>query len=185
MSVKLKYFTHKLSDIFFKNKKSTTIFVVGIVGILLIGLSDGIFDGKTESKKNSNTDISVAEYINDLEIKTEKIISKIEGAGKCKIMITADSSKENKYAVNENKSQDISGQNSTLEQSTQIQNEIVIIEQNNDDSALVVKVVEPKIRGVLVLCGGANESKISEEITNAIKTVLGVPYNKICVLKLK
>jgi len=185
MPVKLKDFTHKLSEIFFKNKKNTTIFVIGIVGILLIGLSDIFFDGQNEEKNSSNNEITVAEYINELEIKTEKIVSKIEGAGKSKIMITADTSRENEYAVNENKSQDISGQNAELNNQTHIQNEIVIIEQNNEDSALVIKVIEPQIRGVLVLCEGADETKIKEQITDAIRTVLGVPYNKICVLKLK
>lgn len=185
MPVKLKDFTHKLSANFFKNKKSTTIFVIGIVGILLIGLSDVFFAGKSGVKNDSESEISASQYVYELERKTEKIVSKIEGAGKSKIMITADTSRENEYAVNENKSQEMSGQNNALDQHTQIQNEIVIIEQNNEDSALIVKVTEPQIRGVLVLCEGADEPKIAEQITNAIKTVLGVPYNKICVLKLK
>lgn len=185
MPVKLKDFTHKLSVNLFKNKKNATIFIIGIIGILLIGFSDAFFNGKTETNNNFTNEISLDKYINELERKTEKIVSKIDGAGKSKIMITADTSKENEYAVNENKSQDILGQNTVLDQQTQIQKEIVIIEQNNDDSALVVKVIEPQIRGVLVLCEGANEPKVAEEITNAIKTVLGVSYNKICVLKLK
>ncbi len=185
MPVKLKDFTHKFSNIFSKNKKTTAIFIIGIVGILLIGLSDVFSGSKTETKSGSNNEISVEQYVAELEKKTEKIISKIDGAGKSKIMITADTSKENEYAVNENKSQDVSGKNEALEQHTQIQNEIVITQQNNEDSALVVKVIEPQIRGVLVLCEGADTPKIAEQITNAVKTVLGVPYNKICVLKLK
>lgn len=185
MPVKLKDFTHKFSGFFSKNKKSTAIFIIGIIGILLIGFSDVFLSNKTEVNNSSYNEISVQQHIAELEKKTEKIISKIEGAGKSKIMITADTSKENEYAVNENKSQDVSEENDSLNQRTQIQNEIVITQQNSTDSALVVKVIEPQIRGVLVLCEGADMPKISEQITNAVKTVLGVPYNKICVLKLK
>lgn len=185
MPVKLKDFTHKLSGLFSKNKKSTIIFIIGVIGILLIGLSDVIFSDKIEANNASSSELSIKQHIAELEEKTEKIISKIDGAGKSKIMITADTSKENEYAVNENKSQDISGENDSLNQRTQIQNEIVIVQQNSTDNALVVKVIEPKIRGVLVLCEGADTPKITEQITNAVKTVLGVPYNKICVLKLK
>ena len=179
MPVKLKDFTQKLGRIFVDKKKTKILLIIGIVGMVLIGLSD---IGSSSEKSKKTDEITIESYIDELEKKTQKIVSQINGAGKSRIMITADTSKEYDYAVDQNKSEEISNQS---ELSTDIQTEIVLIDGDDGESALVKKSIEPKIRGVLVLCEGADDIEINEKITQAVKTVLGVPSNKICVLKLK
>ncbi len=182
MPVKLKDFTRKLRRIFVSKKKTTILMIIGLAGIVLIGLSD-MNSSSEKIKKPSKTDeITVESYIQQLEKKTEKIVSQINGAGKSRIMITADTSKEYDYAVDQSKSEEISNQN---ELSTDLQTQIVLIDGDEGENALIKKSIEPKIRGVLVLCEGADDIEINEKITQAVKTVLGVPSNKICVLKLK
>lgn len=182
MPVKLKDFTRNLTRIFADKKKAVILLIVGVLGMVLIGLSDTFTSRKNSIKSENQFETSIEEYIDIIEKKTTKIISDIDGAGKCRVMITAKSSEEKDYVYNQNITEEISG---TEEKHSEIQTEIVITENNGQDGPIVIKINEPEIRGVLVLCEGADDLLIKENITQAVKTVLGISSNKICVLKLK
>lgn len=180
MSVKLSNFTSIFLN-FTKNKKNIgIIFLIGVLGIILIGLSDTKGNSKLKSYENFS-EYDCEAYIKTLENKTQNIVSSISGAGRCKIMITAELSREKEYAVDESISQEKEQNNLNLKKET----EIVVIEDGGNKTPLVKKINEPTIRGVLVLCEGADNPKINEMITSAVKTVLGVSSNKIFVAKLK
>ena len=182
---KLKTFTLNFTK-FIENKSFlTTIIVVGCIGIVLIGTSDWLTPQKNQKEYTNLEQLNIEDYIETLEKKTQKMVLSINGAGKSKIMITAQSSQEKAFATNNDLSNDYRVNNSDKQQSSEQNNQIVIIESNGDKNALVTKVNEPQIRGVLVLCEGADIPKVRESVTEAVKTVLGVPYNKICVIKLK
>lgn len=53
-----------------------------------------------------------------------------------------------------------------------------------DDDETIRQVNEPTIRGVVVACEGGDDPLVSAQITNLLRTVLGVPSNKVCVSKL-
>ena len=184
-SVKLNTFTSSFANFFKKKKFSTSIVVLGCIGILLIGVSDWIFSQKSEKQNATFQEINTEDYIDILEKKTQKMILSINGAGKSKIMITAECSSENQFATDDEISNDNKISTSDEAQKSEHRSEIVIIESSGTKNALVTKVTEPQIRGVLVLCEGADIPKVRESVTEAVKTVLGVPYNKICVIKLK
>lgn len=48
----------------------------------------------------------------------------------------------------------------------------------------LTKQIEPKIRGVLVVCEGGDNPVVTERIFSALKSVLGISSNEICVTKL-
>lgn len=183
---KLKSFTSFLPKIFNNKKTVVIITVAGFVGILLIGLSEW-FKGENHSVSEIKTEeISVGKYIDILEDKTEKMLLSIDGAGKCKVMITAQSSAAQQYVFDEDITDEIQADGDDKKEKTNKQTEIVIVEgDSGEKKALVSCVVEPEIRGVLVLCEGANNPETKEKITEAVKTILGIYSNKICVLKLK
>lgn len=186
MNDTLKNFTLNFSK-YFKNKKGFGIIIaLGIIGILLIGASEWFANDEIKSSKSSSQELSVNQYIKMLEEKTEKMLLSVEGAGKCKIMITAATSAAQQYAVDESISNDNEKSSQENRDKSENQTQIVMIEgENGRKQALVVKVIEPEIRGVLVLCEGADNPTINEKVTQAVKTVLGVTSNKICVIKLK
>ncbi len=186
MHEKLKNFTTLLPKLFGNKKTLTIVTVIGLAGIILIGSSDWLFSSKSEPVKSDTENLSVHWYINTLEKKTAEMLVSIDGAGKSKIMITAEASAANQYAVNETISDDVQNDQNENRQKTEVQTEIVMIEgDNGGNQALVAQVIEPQIRGVLVLCEGADNPEIKEKVTQAVKTVLGVSSNKICVIKLK
>ncbi len=176
---KLKDFTGN----FLKNKKTSNIIIIlGIIGIALIAFSD-IFSGnfnKKAIKEDSSFDAN--NYVLELENKTKKLVSSIDGAGKCKIMITLEQSQEIELFYDNS----ISKENTNGISRNQEENKLVVIEgENSEDKYIIQKIIEPKIRGVLILVEGGDDIKINEMITQAVKTLLGIPSNKICVTKLK
>ena len=75
-----------------------TIFVVGIIGILLIFISD-IFDDDNQNKVDTNqiNHLSENEYCSLIEDKISKIIKSMTGNDNSKVIVTLDSSYEYVY----------------------------------------------------------------------------------------
>lgn len=183
---KLKYFTAKFDNFFRSRKKFNIIFAIGIVGILLISLSEVDFSSKKTTESTNMDEISIESYIEKIENKTKKIIGQIDGAGKCEVMITAEISSEKDYATNDNIKQETENKDNENILKNDSEKEVVMIENSSGKKqALIQKIYEPKIRGVLVLCEGADNAEINEKITNAVRALLNVSSNKISVLKIK
>lgn len=52
------------------------------------------------------------------------------------------------------------------------------------DGATKTKEVEPKIRGVLVVCEGGDDPVVAEQITKAVTRTLDISAAKVCIAKL-
>ena len=168
----------RILRIFKSDKKTIVVAIVGVVLILIIMLSEliPVSDNKDEVK-NKNEEI---DYYTTLENKVEEIISLIDGAGRTKVMITLSETTEYIYAKNE------SNQNKSSENSlnTDTENDYVIIEQNNEDSGLLVKTIEPKIRGVAIVCEGGDNPTVQQNIYSTVSAVLNVSTARISISKL-
>ena len=96
-------------------------------------------------------------------------------------MITLKSSEENKYAVNSSSENQISDGKSNSKSS----NDYVVIDSSSVDSCVVLRTESPKIQGVVVVCDGGDNSKVKNDVTNAVSALLGINVNHISVLKMK
>lgn len=169
-----------------KKGKLNIMFLIGVIGIALIFASE-IIPNKTitakETKNNNN------EYKINLEKQLTELLSQIDGVGKVKVMITLESTEENVYAQQEKTqtdSQKNSKENTTLETiKSTYENEFVMVNNNQDKTALVEKTVMPIVQGVAVVCTGADDIKVVSSVTNAIAVTLDVSTNRICVAKMR
>ena len=55
------------------------------------------------------------------------------------------------------------------------------VERDDGEQPLVVTTMLPDIQGVLVLCEGAADEKVCEQVTNAVTTVLGISSRRVCI----
>ena len=166
----------------FKDKEIAKLLLwVGIIGICLIFLSE--FIPKSYSEKTGNA-ASATEFSQEKEQKLEKrlerMISKIDGAGKTKVMLTLDTS-EQYYYLTESISR--SSQNAE-EFENESEEEIARIDDGNGERPILQKVDESKIRGVLVVCQGGNNAKIKESILNAVCAVLNLSSEQVSIAKM-
>lgn len=120
--------------------------------------------------------VSVDEYKKDIQKELEKIITQIDGAGKCSVMVTFDNATENVFAYNSTREKDDKGEKQ--------RNEYVIVKNNGDETPIVVKEIQPSIRGVIVVCEGGDNVKVKQDITESISCVFSIPSSRISVNKM-
>ena len=130
-----------------------------------------------------------ADYKNDIENQLEKILSSVKGAGNVSVMVTLESGQETVYVQQEKSVKDQSNISSdkSAQQTTKdsYENEVVMIEENNQKQALVEKILEPVVQGVVVVCSGADDISVVSDITNAVCIALNITSNRVCVIKMK
>lgn len=155
---------------------------MGFAGIFLIFISEMNFGAVNDKKKNEAEPESCysTDYCERLEEKVKEIVESIDGAGEARVMITLSETTEYIYASNNKEIK----KNTEKSDDVNNQNDYVIIDKNNDDSGLLLKTIEPKVRGVAVVCEGGDDIKVQEQIYSAVGAVLNVGTSRISISKL-
>lgn len=157
------------------DKKLAIILFAGFIGIVLLVLSEIIPQNENYiSKEELECDETTFEvYEKNLENRLEGLLESINGAGKVKVMVTIESGDERIYATENTKSE------------RSEEKSYVIIDSQGDDSGLLIKVSQPIVRGVAVVCQGADQPIVREEITNTVVSVLGISTNRVNIAKMR
>ncbi len=160
------------------DKKTLILICVGFLTILILFISELDFEKKEE--ETISKEISDEEYCNYLEEKIKNFIEKIDGAGKTEVVITLAETTEYIYATDD---KDVQKNNSNGDDSS-IEKDYVIIEKDNNDVGLLIKTIEPKIRGVAVSCEGGNNIEVQQQIYSTIEALLNIKTSNISISKL-
>lgn len=137
---------------------------------------------KQTSIENQNTQNPIVEQ----EVRLQEKLSAIKGAGKVEVMITYKSSKEVITATNTMESntttqeEDSNGGNRKVTQSD-INSQAVTMNDGNGAKPLIIKELEPEIKGVIVISEGANDINVKMQLLRAVQTVLGVNADQVDV----
>ncbi len=175
--------------------KSHSKFIRYLLIFLLIGIflmlfnfdpnnSTSKIEGTNSRRKTDKPYLTLEEMI---ENKLERILSQIQGAGEVVVDITLESGSEYTYARDYQNSKKLitEGDGSSKTRRTENydnKNDVIILNKNGGEKALVKKEIKPKIRGVLVIAEGAEDSYLKALLMKAVKVGLGVPSYKIVVL---
>ncbi len=185
----------KIKEFLDSSKSKTIIIVCGIIGILLIFLSSFFeFDNSnqtvTDTEKNiiSETEF-IATYKEDTETNLGNMIASIEGAGTTKIMVTVDSSIEYVYATDDkgsdnSVSNNASGESADESSISREETNVILRLSNGEEQLVTVTEIQPKIRGVLVICEGGDDIEVEQRVLEAVTKALDISTNKVCVTKL-
>lgn len=147
----------------------------GIILMIIIALSDiSGEDSEREPRPADKISFESADiYAAGTEERLCAMLSEIEGVGKAKVMLTIRSTEEYVYA----ETQKISP--------SQSENSYVIIENGSQEEALLKKINNPAVSGVLIVCEGGDDPRVCEKIYLAVSTALSIPTNKIYVAEMK
>ena len=171
---------------FFELLKGKWHFAFIFLGVIILLFS--FFGGGEETTAYIKENVTSEQYIKETEEKLNEIISEIIGSNNVKVMITLDSSIENIYADSTKTDTQVkeNGENSNsnkTEQSNKVEEEYIIVKDSDgNETALTVAQIMPRIRGVLVVCDGGNETVIRDIVKNAVVTVLDINSKKVCVV---
>lgn len=136
--------------------------LICVVLLLIMGKDTGTSEASKDFPK------AETEYAAQLEKQLEAVISQIEGAGKTRVMVTVKSTVSYEYATDDSYSE------------SKHESEIVII---GSDEALIKRIDNPEVAGVLVICDGGDSAVIKEKILKAVATVLDISSNKVYITK--
>ncbi|MCC8131752.1 MAG: hypothetical protein LIO72_08460 [Ruminococcus sp.] len=158
----------RLKEKFRLTSRQLIYLVVAVLSVILI-LTLSSFESEDETTTESETIPEVSsEYAEALRLQLEEIISKIDGVGDVTVMLTIESSASYVYTTDIDKDE--------LETKT----ETVII---GNKEALIERIDNPQVSGVLVVCTGGDRAVIQEQVIKAVSTVLDIPSNKVYVAK--
>ena len=156
------------------DKKRLFIIVAGIVGVLLLVVSEFIPESEEDVEITENDDeMSFTSYEKDIEERLKNLIESIDGAGKVQVMVTIESGDEKVYATESKKTENNEEKN------------YVLVDIEGSDNGLLLKIAQPEIRGVAIVCQGADSPTVRNAVVGAVTSVLGISSNRVNVSKMK
>lgn len=169
----------KINEFFQKDKKIKIALLIGSVCILILIASEFI-PAKTSDKSNSqpqSTDYS--QYEQQVEERLSSILSRIEGVGKLSVMVTLENSGKKVFSTDEENSV------STGEKDTQSSNsrQYVVVQKDSGDEPLESEATTPEVRGVIVVCEGAENPTVKGNVVSAVSAAFNISSSSISVVK--
>lgn len=148
-------------------------------------------EGKQEQGESEFISAGTGTSLNQYEIylsrQLEDILSEMDGAGKVQAWVTLSGSSE-KVLVQERDYEDSLLQEADSVGGTRTEeknngNETIIM--NSSGEPYVVKTLQPKVEGVLVIAEGAGNSVVKKNISEAVEVLFGIDAHRIKVAKKK
>ena len=179
----LKKFIDKISQITRLSKKmliAVLLLLLGIVALLISEMTESSATVHTEAT-TTEVETDADKYVTDLENRLISIISSIDGAGETKVMVTLESGSEDIYLHDYDYGEN---NNSDGKNSMERKDEYVIVDGDSGEKGIVVRVAQPKIRGVAVVCRGADSEVVRQQIVEAVTALLDVSSARVSVAKM-
>ena len=163
--------------------------ILGFSGISLIFVSSFFKPEVKSCDAKPNKKIASEQKRGELEKSLEGIVSGIKGAGDCRVLITLESGAETVYATEERKNNEASEDKSSgdimrkRETNDCEKKFITVKDSSGTEHALAVTEIEPKVKGVVVICPGGDDAVVKKRIVEATTTALNISSARVCVTK--
>lgn len=180
-----------------KNIKNIEIYIAVLIIAIIVSLyTSSMEKPSSRAEEKGGTELQGVQWVHQeaqqdqLEVKLQKKLSSIKGAGKVEVMITYSSSKEMVPAVNITESQTTteeqdSGGGVRKVSQKDVNSQTVTMNDAGGTKPLVVKEVEPEIKGVIVIAEGARDIRIKMDLMRAVQTALGVSAQQVEVFEME
>lgn len=178
----------------YKINLNTVIFLLGIVGILLIGLSSILPEGKKEEVRDSRQSLEAQQtdaeaYAAQLEERLRDILEQTEGVGTARVMVTLENGYRQVYAktekVNNDVLEDIRAEDEKKTQEKQVTEQTyVLVDGAGGKVPLVTAQLEPEVKGVVVVCQGGSDPLVVRRVVDTVRVALAISTSRISVSRL-
>ncbi len=154
---------------------------------------------KTEEETEEETEVFSSEtnreseldrYVASLEDRLESLLSRMEGVGEVRVMITLRSSqelvleKDQPVTRSETTEKDAEGGSRSVYESENGET-TVYASDGSKQSPYVVKTLTPRVEGVVVMAQGAGTARVSSDISEAVQALFGIDAHKVKVIRMK
>jgi len=187
---KIKKYIEELSN----KKLLNNLLIILIIGIIILIIANIItgekknmdIDSKSEETGKSSIDSSL-DYDSILEKKLENILIQMKGVRKVRVMITLEDTLEKVPAFNTTQNNETTSEIDSQGGTREVLREDMTTQVVTGDggSLTVLKEIKPTVKGVIVIAEGAEDLEVKERLYEAVKTVLGIPGNRVEVYSSK
>ncbi len=160
-----------------KEKNWKVVCILAAVGIALL-LGADWFTPNTP-KKNPTTTLTAEEYRQQIQAQLTELLQEMQGVGACQVYVSLENGVEYVYATNERNNAD-SKSDTTSEDN---QKTVILIDGADGETGLLLTEIQPKIKGVVVVCEGGNQEAVVTRVTAAVTTALNISARRVCVTK--
>ena len=113
-----------------------------------------------------------------LQQELEDMLSKLENAGKVKVLLSISTGSRSYYQTDAV----LSKTTDTIDERKEA---VIITSANREEQGLLQRIDPPLYLGAVVLCQGADDAKVKLAVVDAVSTATGLSSDKISVLKMK
>lgn len=157
----------KMKELFQKYKFVLLLLVLGVFFMLIPQGNQEV----TQEETTTPAPVSTAQEL-------EEILSKIEGVGKVKVMLTEAAGAETIYQTNEDRVTSADTNNVRIET-------VIISDTNREEQGLIRTVTPPIYLGAIIVCQGGDKATVRLAVTQAVSAVTGMGTDRISILKMK
>lgn len=175
------------------------ILIITIIVINVIWSGEGEKSKKDQSTSDKNKRLASQTQLVQVDNKAttedttvknlEDILSKINGVGKVKVMLTYSQTSQTIPLYNQDSSEknteesDKQGGTRKITE-TDTKTEIIYKEENGEKVPITQSIISPKIEGAIITAEGAGNATIKTNIIQAVEAVTGVATHKIQVFEM-
>lgn len=168
-------------------KNKYALIGLGLAGILLLVLP-GSCSQDTRPPDTGGLLPLESNYQLRLQEELEDMLARIHGVGKVSVLLTLEDEQEVVYAINQEERRrttlEDDGQGGTRETiEYDRRGQLVIVRSGGSEQPVVIKILKPRVRGILIVASGADDLRVRENIINAVQAVLDIPSYRISVQK--
>ena len=146
-----------------KDKTMRILLWVGLLGILLIGLSE-LFPSCSREETTSVT-LTANQVEKALEQRIADLLRQVEGVGTCRVMVTLERDAQTVYATD------------TVADGQQV----LVVETDAGPVGLPLTTLLPSVKGVAVVCDGGGDAAVCERVTQLVATAFHISQRRVYV----
>lgn len=185
-----------------KKIENLVVFIlILIITVIIINLIWNGDKNEKESEPASDPNKKLAANVNEevtqtsagtyeIDKELEEILSKIDGVGEVKVMITYSQTSQTVPLYNEDtttkdtEETDESGGTRKITESDS-KKDIIFKENNGEKEPITQSIISPKIEGAIIAAKGAANADVKTKIVQAVEAVTGLATHKIQVFEMQ
>ncbi|RXZ78327.1 stage III sporulation protein AG [Paenibacillaceae bacterium] len=138
----------------------------------------------------NSEDTAFAPLERSLETRLKEILEKIVGVGTVDVLVTIDSTEETVVERNEKQSQQVTDETDRNGgrrhmSSTTKDGQVVLYEVSGEQTPIIVKKIQPRVRGILIVAKGAENATVRQLMMDAVRKGVSIQSSKISIVPRK
>ncbi|OAT86904.1 stage III sporulation protein AG [Candidatus Arthromitus sp. SFB-turkey] len=182
------------------NKFTYMIILIIIAGVMILVVS--YFNDSTptflnlsndttfqENKREENLSTSTT-YQDKVKNELKNILSKVKGVGEVDVIIHFEGGEELIPALDSEKSNTVTEERDSnggnrVNNNNKDGTKVVMSSQGSSTEPLILKTYNPKIIGILIVAEGADDTRLSYELTKIVSSLYDISESKVSVIPMK